>query len=631
MNHAQEFGPQDLHLFNEGTHYALWQKLGAHLGQVEGVSGAFFAVWAPNAERVTVTGDFCNWELGKALAPLQSSGIWTGFVPGIQRGDLYKYRVFSRFNGFKEEKCDPFGVRHEVPPSTASIVWDLEYAWGDAEWMSERHRHHHASAPISIYEVHLGSWMRVPEEQNRSLTYREIAPLLADYVKRMGFTHVEFLPLMEHPFFGSWGYQLTGFFAATGRYGTPQDLMFLIDYLHQHQIGVILDWVPSHFPTDGHGLQYFDGTHLYEHADPRLGFHPDWQSSIFNYGRNEVRAFLMSSAMFWLSEFHADGLRVDGVASMLYLNYSRKEGEWIPNIHGGNENLEALAFLRQLNTACYAAHPDILMIAEESTAWGGVSRPVQQGGLGFGYKWDMGWMHDTLKYLERDPIYRQYHHSELTFRAIYALHENFILPLSHDEVVYGKGSLIRKMPGDDWQRFANLRLLYSYMWAMPGKKLLFMGGEFAQWDEWQHDASLQWELAEFERHYQVRNMLGELNMLLRTRSALHTHDFEKLGFEWVRIDDAARSLLIFLRKGRSERDWLLAAFNFTPVLREAMPVGLPMLGGWREIFNSDAKEYGGSGAGNAGYVEARHESADGRPFMIEITLPPLGAVFFEPA
>ena len=472
---------EDVYLFNEGSHYRLYQKLGAHLRTVDGQDGACFAVWAPNAERVSVIGDFNDWNKDSHLLRARGqSGIWEGFISGLGRGDLYKYHIDSRYNGFRVDKTDPFAVYRQVPPDTASRIWDLQYEWGDRDWMEQRHKQNSLSSPQSVYEVHLGSWARVPEEGNRMLTYRELAQKLTDYVLRMGFTHVEFLPIMEHPFSGSWGYQTTGYFAPTSRHGTPQDFMYLIDYLHQHGIGVYLDWVPSHFPTDEHGLAYFDGTHLYEHSDPRQGFHPDWGSYIFNYGRNEVRSFLMSSALMWLDVYHADGLRVDAVASMLYLDYSRKEGEWIPNQFGGRENLEAINFLRRFNTDIYQAHPDVQTVAEESTAWPMVSRPTYVGGLGFGMKWDMGWMHDMLEYMSQAPIYRKYHHNTLTFRMLYAFTENFVLPLSHDEVVHGKGSLIGKMPGDEWQRFANLRLLLGCMYAQTGKKLLFMGCESAR-------------------------------------------------------------------------------------------------------------------------------------------------------
>ena len=485
----------DIFLFNEGSHFRLYEKLGAHPMTADGVAGAFFAVWAPNAERVSVIGDFNGWNREKhRLYQRDMSGIWEGFIPGLSHGTLYKYFIASRVDGYQDEKTDPFSFRTEIPPRTASEVWDLSYAWNDQEWMANRYRRNAMDAPIAIYEMHLGSWMRSPDEGNRFLTYRELAPKLAEYLQQMGFTHVEFLPIMEHPFYGSWGYQTIGYFAPTSRYGAPQDLMYLIDYLHQYGIGVILDWVPSHFPSDGHGLGNFDGTHLYEHASPMQGWHPDWNSYIFNYGRHEVRSFLLSSALFWLDKYHIDGLRVDAVASMLYLDYSRKAGEWIPNEYGGNENIRAIEFLRRFNAEIYKNYPDVQTIAEESTSWPMVSRPLYLGGLGFGMKWDMGWMHDTLYYTERDPIYRRYHHNALTFRSVYAFSENFVLSLSHDEVVHGKGSLLNKMPGDYWQKAANLRLLFGYMYAQPGKKLMFMGGEIAQWREWAHESSLDWHL-----------------------------------------------------------------------------------------------------------------------------------------
>jgi 1,4-alpha-glucan branching enzyme len=497
---------QDLYLFNEGRHYRAYDKLGAHLTTRSGEAGVCFSVWAPNAREVTVIGSFNGWN--PDAHPLQargSSGIWEGFVPGVTKGAAYKFHIVSLHHGHVVDKADPFGMWHEKPPRTASVVWDLEYQWADQNWMQNRQARNSLQAPISIYEVHLGSWMRVPEEHNRRLTYREIAPRLADYVRQMHFTHVQLLPVMEHPFYGSWGYQTTGYFAPTARYGTPQDFMYLVDYLHQHGIAVILDWVPSHFPSDAHGLAYFDGTHLFEHSDSRQGFHPDWKTLIFNYGRNEVRSFLLSSAMFWLDKYHADGLRVDAVASMLYLDYSRKEGEWLPNRYGGRENLEAIDFLRQLNQEVYKEYPGIQTIAEESTSWPMVSRPIYLGGLGFGLKWDMGWMHDTLKYFAHDPIHRKYHHNQLTFRMLYGFTENFVLPLSHDEVVHGKGSLIQKMAGDEWQKFANLRLLFGYMYAQPGKKLLFMGDEFGQMREWTHDGSLEWNVLQYPLHQGLRN------------------------------------------------------------------------------------------------------------------------------
>src|SRR5208337_3905829 len=502
---------EDLHLFNEGRHYRAYQKLGAHLLADHDEPGACFSVWAPNAREVSVVGSFNRWDkLAHPLFSRGTSGIWEGFVPGVGHGDLYKFHIRSHQHGHVVDKADPFGLLHEKPPRTASVVWDLDYQWNDQEWMQNRKASNSLHAPMSIYEVHLGSWMRVAEEHNRPLTYRELAPKLAEYVQRMGFTHVELLPVMEHPFYASWGYQTTGYFAPTARYGTPQDFMFLVDQLHQHGIGVILDWVPSHFPSDEHGLAYFDGTHLFEHSDSRKGFHPDWKTHIFNYGRTEVRSFLLSSGMFWLDKYHADGLRVDAVASMLYLDYSRKEGEWLPNQYGGRENLEAIDFLRQFNQEAYHEHPDIQTFAEESTAWPMVSRPPYVGGLGFGLKWDMGWMHDTLEYFKQDPIHRKYHHQKLTFRMLYGFTENFVLPLSHDEVVHGKGSLLGKMPGDEWQRFANLRLLLGYMFAQPAKKLLFMGGEFGQVPEWGHEAGLEWYVLEYGTHRGLQKWVEQL-------------------------------------------------------------------------------------------------------------------------
>jgi len=619
----------DLHLFNEGTHVRLYDKLGAHLGDLDGKKGTFFAVWAPSAKKVSVMGDFNGWSKSKhPLKPRGSSGIWEGFVPGVGRGEIYKYWIVNP-SGHKAEKADPFGFRHEEPPRTASVVWDLAYEWGDEEWMKTRGARQSHSAPLSIYEVHLGSWRRVPEEGNRSLTYREAAPLLAEHAKKHGFTHVELLPIMEHPFYGSWGYQTTGYFAATSRYGTPQDLMFMIDHLHQNGIGVILDWVPSHFPTDAHGLQYFDGTHLYEHSDSRQGFHPDWKSSIFNYGRNEVRAFLMSNALFWLDKYHADGLRVDAVASMLYLDYSRKEGEWIPNRWGGRENLEAIDFLKKFNEVVYTHFPDVQTIAEESTAWGGVSRPTYAGGLGFGFKWDMGWMHDSLVYFRKEPVHRRYHQNDITFRAIYQFTENFVMPLSHDEVVHGKGSLINQMPGDDWQKFANLRLLFAWQWACPGKKLVFMGDEIAQRDEWSHERSIDWHLLQWEPHKGVARWIERLNRIYRSEPALHERDCEASGFEWVDAGDADNSVISFLRKGAAGGEQVLCAFNFTPVPRRAYRIGVPAAGWWSDLANSDASDFGGSGAGVAGGAKAERQPWHGREFSVVLDLPPLGAVFLK--
>jgi 1,4-alpha-glucan branching enzyme len=609
----------DIHLFNEGTHTRLYEHFGARLTP----DGAHFAVWAPNARRVSVVGSFNDWQPGALpLEPRGNSGIWTGFAPGVNRGALYKYRIESNFNGYVVDKADPFGVLHETPPATASVLWDLDYAWRDADWMSARPHRNWYNGAVSIYELHPGSW-------KRGLSYRDLAHELAPYVKEMGFTHVELMPVMEHPFYGSWGYQTTGYFAPTSRYGTPQDLMYLIDYLHRHEIGVILDWVPSHFPGDEHGLAYFDGTHLYEHADPRLGFHPDWSSWIFNYGRNEVRAFLLSSARFWLEKFHADGLRVDAVASMLYRDYSRRDGEWIPNQYGGRENLEAIGFLRQMNESLYSAMPDIHTIAEESTAWPMVSKPAYIGGLGFGWKWDMGWMHDTLGYMSQDPLYRRYHHHELTFRMIYAWNENFILPLSHDEVVHGKGSLIGKMPGDNWKKFANLRLLLAYMWAQPGKKMLFMGGEFGQWAEWNHESSLDWALLDFENHAKLRLLLGALNGVYRGEPAMSVCESSPSGFEWIDCQDAENNIVSLLRKTQNPEETVLVACNFGAVPRPNYRIGVPRRGFWQELLNTDAAEYGGSGQGNFGGVHSTPIPLHGRLHSITVTLPPLGAVFFR--
>ena len=622
--------PDDLFLFNEGSHCDLQHKLGSHLVTNRGVPGTYFAVWAPNAQAVNVQGDFNGWNPhSHALRPRGDSGIWEGFIAHVGKGSLYKYRITSRWHEYSVEKADPLGVFHEVAPKTASIVWDLDYEWGDGAWMSQRARRSRLDAPLAAYEVHLGSWRRVLEDGNRSLSYRELAHELTDYVRRLGFTHVEFLPVMEHPFFGSWGYQVTGYFAPSSRYGTPQDFKYLIDYLHRNGIGVILDWVPSHFPNDQHGLSYFDGSHLYEHADPRQGFHPDWNSLIFNYGRHEVQSFLLSNALYWLEEFHADGLRVDAVASMLYLDYSREEGEWIPNQYGGRENLEAINFLRRFNQEVYRRHPDVQTTAEESTAWPMVSRPTYVGGLGFGLKWDMGWMHDTLKYFGHEPIHRQYHHGELTFRMIYAFNENFILPLSHDEVVHGKNSLLSKMPGDEWQKFANLRLLYGYMYGMPGKKLLFMGGEFGQWDEWRHDGSLQWNLTEYPRHSAIQRWVAALNRCYESEPALHELDSDWRGFEWVDAHDFRSSVLSFLRNARSNSDTILVACNFTPVPRSDYRVGVPRLGVWKELLNSDATEHGGGGMGNLGSVTAEDTPFHGRPYSLRMTLPPLSTVFLK--
>jgi 1,4-alpha-glucan branching enzyme len=618
-------GEQDIHLFREGTHSRLHQKLGCHLH----ATGARFALWAPNARSVSVIGDFNAWNVDadQAQARADGSGIWELDVRGGEAGQRYKFAVFTQ-TGERLEKADPFAFRAELAPATASIAWRLDgHTWADGAWMAGRAATHGLNAPMSVYEVHLGSWRRA--EDGEMLDYRTMARLLTQHVTDLGFTHVELMPITEHPFYGSWGYQTTGYFAPTSRYGTPQDFKFLVDTLHQAGIGVILDWVPSHFPADAHGLAQFDGTHLYEHADPRQGFHPEWSSSIFNYGRNEVRSFLLSSAMFWLDEYHIDALRVDAVASMLYLDYARKEGEWIPNVHGGRENLEAIAFLRQLNESAYRDHPGVQVIAEESTAWPMVSRPTYIGGLGFGMKWNMGWMHDTLAYMHEDPIHRRWHHGQLTFSLAYAFNENFMLPLSHDEVVHGKGSLIEKMPGDDWKKFANLRLLYGHMWGHPGKKLLFMGCEFGQRREWNHDRELDWGLIDgSEAHGGLQRWGSDLNRLYRSEPALHALDFDAAGFEWIDGADAEGSVLSYLRKS-GDGDAVLVVANFTPLPRENYLVGVPTPGHWRELLNSDATVYGGSGVGNQGGVDSVPVAVHGRFHALNLRLPPLGVLVLK--
>ncbi|HYH00453.1 MAG TPA: 1,4-alpha-glucan branching protein GlgB [Terriglobales bacterium] len=622
------FSETDNQLFAEGTHRRLHERLGSRIVTRDGVQGAHFAVWAPNADRVSVMGDFNGWSPDEHQLSRGSASVWEGFVPAAAKGSRYKFHIVSRYVGYRVDKADPFAVFAETPPGTASVVWDLAYEWNDSEWMATRAQQNALARPLNIYEVHLGSWRRV-ESGDRFLNYREIAPLLGDYLKRMNFTHVEFMPVMEHPFYGSWGYQTTSYFAPTSRYGTPQDLMFLIDYLHQLGIGVILDWVPSHFPADEHGLAFFDGTHLFEHADPRKGFHPDWGSYIFNYGRGEVRSFLMSSAMFWLDAYHADGLRLDAVASMLYLDYSRKPGEWVPNQYGGRENLEAIDFLRRFNDDIYSSYPGVQTIAEESSAWPMVSRPTYVGGLGFGMKWDMGWMHDTLAYMANDPMYRKFHHNKLTFRALYAFNENFVLSLSHDEVVYGKGSLLGKMPGDHWQKFANLRLLYAYMYSQPGKKLLFMGSEFGQFSEWYHERSLDWHESELEANRGLQRFVEDMNRMYRDLAAMHERDFDASGFEWVDADDMENSVLSYMRHGSKPGDSVLVVCNFTPVPRHNYRVGVPRGGKWQEIMNSDAALYGGSGHGNMGAVEASPVPYHGRPQSLTLSLPPLAAIFLK--
>jgi 1,4-alpha-glucan branching enzyme len=621
------FTEQDIYHFREGTYVRAYENLGAHAA----TEGTRFAVWAPNATAVAVIGDFNHWGGGShALQPrADSSGIWEGTFAGLGPGTLYKYRVTAR-DGSQVDKCDPYAFRTEVPPRTASVVWELDYEWQDAGWLRRRARVNALDAPWSIYELHVGSWRRVPEEGNRSLNFRELAHAVGDYVTELGFTHVELLPVMEHPFYGSWGYQITGYFAPSARYGTPQDFMYFVDHLHARGIGVILDWVPSHFPTDAHGLARFDGTHLYEHQDPRQGFHPEWSSSIFNYGRAEVRNFLISNALFWLERYHVDALRVDAVASMLYLDYGRFAGQWIPNRFGGRENLEAVEFLKQLNLAVYRDFPDTQTIAEESTAWPLVSRPVHLGGLGFGLKWNMGWMHDTLRYFQQDPVHRKHHHNRITFSIWYAFTENFVLPLSHDEVVHGKGALIGKMPGDEWQQFASLRLLFGYMWAHPGKKLLFMGGEFGQRREWQHEESLEWHVLQYPPHQGVQRWVRDLNRLYRATPALHAQDFSNAGFTWIDCEDADMSVVAFLRRDAAGATALVLC-NFTPVPRAAYRIGVPQAGSWQERLNSDAADYGGSGQGNLGALHAQAVAAHGHAQSLEVRLPPLALLIFTPA
>jgi 1,4-alpha-glucan branching enzyme len=622
----------DLHLLAEGTHYRTYEKLGAHIKNVNGAVGTHFAVWAPNAERVSVIGDFNNWDAERNLMNVRGeAGVWETFIPGVRAGSLYKYRVYSRYNGFVADKADPYGFAAEIRPQTASMVWDLAgYAWGDSDWMASRGRRQALDAPISVYEVHLGSWRRVLEDGHRWLTYREAAHQLAEYVRHMGFTHVELMPVCEHPFDASWGYQTVGYFAPTSRFGNPHDFMYLVDVLHQNGIGVIIDWVPAHFPTDGHGLGYFDGTHLFEHADPRQGKHPDWDTLVFNFGRREVTNFLISNALFWLEKYHIDGLRVDAVASMLYLDYARREGEWIPNQYGGRENIEAVEFLRRFNSLVYQEHPDVMTIAEESTSWPMVSRPTYLGGLGFGYKWNMGWMHDMLDYMSQDPIHRSYHHNRITFSMLYAFTENFTLPFSHDEVVHMKGSMISKMPGDDWQKFANLRLLYGYMTGHPGKKLLFMGCEFGQWSEWHHDHSLEWHLLQYPLHSGLQRWVRDLNTFYRGSPALYEVEFDYHGFEWIDCNDHQSSTITFLRRGRNPDDIVVFGCNFTPVPRPNYRIGVPRGGWYQEVLNSDALLYGGGGQGNAGGAEASPVPMHGRSHSLNVTLPPLGIVVFKP-
>ena len=621
----------DIHLLHEGTHLDQYERLGSHLARVGGVDGVAFAVWAPNAERVSVVGNFNHWD-GRAH-PMRNrgeSGIWEIFIPGLTEGEIYKFEIRSRGAGALFTKSDPFAFRFEPPPRTGSIVCSIDgYPWGDADWMAARASRNLLEGPMATYEVHLGSWKRKPEEGNRYLTYRELADELVPYVRDMGYTHIELLPVSEHPFDGSWGYQTLGYFAPTARFGPPEDFMAFVDRCHREGIGVILDWVPAHFPKDGHGLNYFDGSHLYEHADPRKGEHSDWGTLIFNYGRREVANFLLSNALFWLEKYHIDGLRVDAVASMLYLDYSRNPGEWIPNEFGGRENLEAIAFLKRMNELVHAKHPGAITVAEESTAWPMVSRPVYLGGLGFTFKWNMGWMHDMLGFIEKEPIHRKFHFGTLTFSLLYAFHENFVLPFSHDEVVHQKRALLDKMPGDLWQKFANLRLLYAYMYAHPGKKLLFMGCEFGQWEEWNHDASLSWQLLQWDSHRGIQALVRDLNRLCKASPALHEIDFRPEGFEWIDFHDVDNSIVSFLRRAKDPDDFLVCAFNFTPVLRKDYRVGVPAPGFYRDVFNSDSEFYGGSNAGGVDATPAENVSWNGRPWSVKLTLPPLGALFLR--
>jgi len=620
-------GGVDLHLLGEGRHELLHAKLGSHPQEFDGVLGVAFAVWAPNAEGVSVVGDFNSWD-GRIhmMRCLGSSGIWEMFVPELAPGTLYKYEIRSTRG--RAIKTDPYAQSMEVPPKTASIVFSSEHQWKDDAWMAARTQRQPWKLPLSIYEVHLGSWRRVPEEQGRALSYRELAPLLAKYAKDMGFTHVELLPVQEYPFSGSWGYQASGYFAPTARYGNPDDFRWFVDHLHQQGLGVIVDWVPAHFPKDDFALARFDGTALYEHLDPRQGEHPDWGTYIFNYGRGEVRNFLLASALYWLSELHVDGLRVDAVASMLYLDYSRRPGQWLPNAYGGRENLEAISFLRDLNQTVHRRCPGVLMIAEESTAWPAVSRPTELGGLGFGFKWNMGWMHDTLDYFEKNPVHRRYHHQQLTFGLLYAWSENFVLPLSHDEVAHGKGSLLDKMPGDHWQKFANLRLLYAHMWAHPGKKLLFMGGEFGQWREWNHDESLDWHLLQQSPHAGIQLLLQDLNRLYQAESALSEADFDSAGFQWIDANNGDQNIIAYLRVAPSSGRKVVCIANGSPVVRRGYRVGLPGPGWYREILNTDATAYGGSNVGNAGGVQAQACPWHGQPCSADVILPPLACLWF---
>lgn len=621
----------DISLFKSGKHFKLYEKLGSHLVEFKGVKGVYFAVWAPNANYVSVIGNFNRWSRDSHALyhRWDGSGIWEGFIPNLKNGESYKYFISSNHGGQTLEKGDPYAFYWETPPHTASIVWDIDYKWRDKKWMKERAKKNSLEAPYSVYEVHLGSWRRGIENPKEFLSYQHLAKELTAYVKEMGYTHIEFMPVMEHPYAPSWGYQITGYFAPSSRFGNPQDFMNLIDALHDEGIGVILDWVPSHYPGDAHGLYHFDGTHLYEHADMRKGFHPDWKSYIFNYGRNEVRSFLISNALFWLDKYHADGLRVDAVASMLYLDYSRKENEWIPNEYGGRENLEAISLLREMNETVFANYPDVQTIAEESTAFTGVSRPTYTGGLGFGMKWMMGWMHDTLKYFSKDPFYRKHHHNQITFSLIYAFTENFMLPFSHDEVVHGKGSLINKMPGDEWQRFANLRLMYTYMFTHPGTKLLFMGADIAQQSEWNHEQSLDWHLLDNEKNKGINQLVRDLNKLYKTEQVLSAKQFEPQGFEWVDSNDWERSILVYIRKSDSEikhSKKIIVILNLTPITRDQFKLGVDEAGEYEVIFNSDDTQYGGSNYLNDKKFKSTVSESHGKENSIELNLPPLAAV-----
>jgi 1,4-alpha-glucan branching enzyme len=613
----------------QGMHCLLYTRMGAHADVVDGVTGTRFTLWAPNAQEASVVCDNNGWQHGRTPLRRIEEGLWSGFAPGVQAGATYKYSL-KNFWGQIEQKADPFAFYSEMRPKSASVVYDLRnYAWNDKAWLNRREMTNWLEAPVSIYEVHLGSW-RKPRDGRLYYNYRELAPMLVDYCRQMGYTHLQLLPITEHPFDGSWGYQTTGYFAPTSRFGSPDDFRYFVDHCHQANIGVLLDWVPAHFPTDGHGLARFDGTCLYEHEDPRQGSHPDWGTLVFNYGRNEVRNFLLSSARFWLDVYHLDGLRVDAVASMLYLDYSRKHGEWIPNQFGGRENLEAVQFLKDMNTVMHGEFPGILTIAEESTAWGGVSRPVYTGGLGFSMKWDMGWMNDTLRYLRREPIHRSHHQNELSFRMVYSFTENFVLPLSHDEVVHGKGALLKQMPGDPWQRFANLRLLYGYQYASPGKKMLFMGGEFGQWTEWNHDTELDWALFGHHYHDGLRRYVHDLNDLYRSHGALHELDFEGDGFAWISCDDWQNSVYAFIRYARDRNDFVVVLMNCTPVIREGYRIGVPSAGYYSEVLNSDAAGYGGSNVGNMGGLYTEPIASHGHPQSLSVRIPPLGVLVLKP-